>query len=221
MKKIIIIFLTMTALGMANNIKAAVNKDVKMSQDEIDRNDAEIRKIVDGLIKIYDSEIRKVSEAEIEKSFGEKNMKQQIKRLEKEAEFKTRREKDFYEKIMKEMFKTFHKNLKDSNFRFNIYQGEISYLSGDRAKVDLIYEMLNFDSFDKNDEIFERAFLKSGITDKELETLKISNKKMEKLYKALNDEIVKEIANADLEREVFSTIELRKNNGEWEVADIK
>lgn len=221
MKKIAVILLSLAVIGMANTPQNSKNKNLKTTQNETNQNDAEIKKIVDEVIEMYRAELKGVNETELNKIFGESGIKSQIKELEKDMTFETKKEKDFYEKVMTEMFKILHKNLKSSNFKFKIYQGKTSYLSNNSAKVELIYEMIDFDSFDKNDEVLDRAFEKSGITDEELETLNIENKKLEKLYSVLDNEIKKEIENTTLSKEVFSVIELKKNNGTWEIVDIK
>lgn len=210
MKKILLGLFILGTLGMAqNHYEVYIKNGVNISQSEVDNDSDQIERIVDKMISDFENRDKKIM---LEKF--KIMMSREMKNDDDYKKFSTK-DKEFYDR----MNKVITDEMINSLDKFGKYVPKsISFTGKNITKVEITEISPNFEN--KNDENFNNALAKAGVTDEEMDNLEhisdLSNQKKDKFFKYLSEEIKKDLNKTIEESRI---LEFRKVNGKWQTKD--
>ncbi len=210
MKKILLGLFILGTLGMAqNHYEVYIKNGVNISQSEVDNDSDQIEGIVDKMISDFENRDKKIM---LEKF--KIMMSREMKNDDDYKKFSTK-DKEFYDR----MNKVITDEMINSLDKFGKYVPKsISFTGKNIAKVEITEISPNFEN--KNDENFNNALVKAGVTDEEMDNLEhisdLSDQKKDKFFKYLSEEIKKDLNKTVEESRI---LEFRKVNGKWQTKD--
>lgn len=213
MKKIFMGLFILGTLGMAQqNYEVYVKNGVKISQSEADRDSKEIDKIInDKIISRFNNEGKKVIIGKAKELYN----KYMDALMDNIVQNSPKNQRQIFREFLSRLSGIISQNGFGELNKMDISIKEISFLSKNKAKVNVSIKYKDMDDID-TDEIIEEALKKSGITDKEMDFEKVSKAKIDKFYEYLENKIKEEIKDSDYS-ENTTEMEIEKVDGKWQV----